>query len=813
MILQRRPRIALLGMMSKIPVAGVVWQTLHYLVGLRRLGYDVHYVEAHARTPGMLMEHDNDDASARASEFIGRVMRRFDLGDRWAFHALHDDGRCYGMSEGELKRLYRDAALLINLHGGTKPQPEHAASGRLVYVETDPVGLQVELHRGLKRTVEFLEPHMAFFTYGENYGNPDCGLPVSERFSFRPTRQPVVIDLWEPYGNGSSGRFTTIGNWQQHWRNVNFRGETYHWSKHHEFLKFIDLPSRTDQPLELALSSCDRRNRRMLEEKGWRVRDAHGVSDDIDRYRAYIGRSRAEFTVAKDQNVRMRSGWFSDRSATYLAAGRPVVTQETGFSNALPTGLGLYAFTTAEEIMQAIEAINANYPKNSRAAIEVAREYFSDEIVLTGLLADLGCTAPRARSAGSRATTQEGAARESITERIRSLVKDHLPPEAPVIVISNGSEELVTLDGHPASHFPQAESGAYAGILPVDSAVAIAHLESLRARGGKFLVIPITSFWWLDHYVEFREHLQREYRPILHAPDSCLVYLLERRDDPAPSRGTVRGDKKTGERNTDREELLGLPEQGMPRVITEISPLDREYRDHPKQYFLWGQRAVHCLRRAMLAGGRDEAGSILDLPSGHGRSLRAIRAAFPDARITAWDLARDAVDFCARVFGAIPVHGQPDPAANTLAERFDLIWCGSLFSHVDAHHWQGFLRLLSGRLSPRGLLVLTTRGRRIAGLMRTGRSRFGLTFGEVRVLLDVFGRDGFAHLEGGPGGAEGVSLASPAWVCSQLERFPNVRLVGFTEGGYGDDDVIACIGEPLKAEPAKSPIRVPREVP
>jgi hypothetical protein len=788
MILQRRPRIALFGMMSKIPVAGVVWQTLHYLVGLRRLGYDVHYVEAHARTPGMLMESDRDDGSARAAEFIGRVMRRFDLGDRWAFHALHDDGRCYGMSEGELKRLYREAALLINLHGGTEPQPEHAASGRLVYVETDPVGLQVELHRGLRRTVEFLEHHVAFFTYGENYGNVDCGLPVSDRFSFRPTRQPVVIDFWEPFGNGSSGRFTTIGNWQQHWRNVIFRGETYHWSKHHEFLKFIDLPSRTEQPLELALSSCDRTNRRMLEEKGWRVRDALGVSDDIDRYRAYIGRSRAEFTVAKDQNVRLRSGWFSDRSATYLAAGRPVVTQETGFSNVLPTGLGLYAFTTAEEILQAIEAINGDYPKSSRAATEIARECFSHEVVLTGLLADLGCTAPRVWPPGSRAPTEDGAGRESMVERIRSLVKGHLPPEAPVVVISSGSEELVSLNGHPASHFPQAESGAHAGVLPVDSTVAIAHLESLRSRGGRFLVIPITAFWWLDHYVEFRDHLQREYRPILREPDSCLVYLLERRDRPVPG------------------------------VINEISPLDRQYRDHPKQYLLWGQRAVHCLRVAMQAGGRDHPGSILDLPSGHGRALRAIRAAFPDARITAWDLDRDAVDFCARVFGAIPVHGEPDPAANTIDERFDLIWCGSLLSHVDAHHWGGFLRLLSQLLSPRGLLVLTTRGRRIAGLMRAGRSRFGLTFREVRMLLDEYGRDGFAHLEGGAGGAEGVSLASPAWVCSQLERFPDLRLVGFTEGGYGDEDVIACIREPLKTAampgaPAKRPIRVPREVP
>src|SRR4051794_28298387 len=129
-------------MMTKIPVAGVIWQTVHYLVGFQRLGFDVYYVEAHARTPSMLMEREEDDGSARAADFIAGVMRRFDLGDRWAFHALHADGRIYGMSEGQLKRLYDSAELIINLHGGTVPLPEHSATGRLVYLETDPVDIQ-----------------------------------------------------------------------------------------------------------------------------------------------------------------------------------------------------------------------------------------------------------------------------------------------------------------------------------------------------------------------------------------------------------------------------------------------------------------------------------------------------------------------------------------------------------------------------------------------------------------------------------------------------------------------------------------------
>jgi hypothetical protein len=219
-------KIVLLGVMSRLPVAGIVWQTVHYLLGFRRLGYDVHYVEAHTCTPKMLMQREDDDGSARAAAFIAGVMRRFDLGDRWAFHALHADGRYYGMSEARLKQLYGSAALIINLHGATQPLPEHAASGQLVYLETDPVALQIELYHDVQYTLDFLESHCAFFTFGENYGKTDCGLPISERFHFRPTRQPVVTDLWRPHGNGDGRTFTTVGSWRQS-REITFRGEVY----------------------------------------------------------------------------------------------------------------------------------------------------------------------------------------------------------------------------------------------------------------------------------------------------------------------------------------------------------------------------------------------------------------------------------------------------------------------------------------------------------------------------------------------------------------------------------------------------------
>ncbi len=396
-----RPKIVLLGMMTKMPVAGVVWQNLHYLLGFERLGYEAYYVETHARTPSMLMSREDDDSSALAAEFIAAIMRRFGLTDRWAFKALHDDGRCFGMSELQLERLYGSAELLINLHGGTQPLPELSAGGRLVYLETDPVQLQLELKHGVQETIDFLEPHAAFFTFAENWGSPDCGLPKHRRFRFVPTRQPVVVDLWPDRSPQPADVFTTIGNWRQEWRDVTYEGERYTWSKHHEFLKYLELPEMTGQAFELALSSCDDSEREMLIKRGWQVRDGLEVSRSIDSYRDYIGASRGEFTVAKDQNVRLRTGWFSDRSATYLASGRPVVTQDTGFGSALPTGEGLFAFGSLDEAAEAVREIDADYTRHARGAREVAREHFGHEAVLAPMLEDLGVARAK-RATGKR---------------------------------------------------------------------------------------------------------------------------------------------------------------------------------------------------------------------------------------------------------------------------------------------------------------------------------------------------------------------------------------------------------------------------
>jgi ABC-type multidrug transport system fused ATPase/permease subunit/GT2 family glycosyltransferase len=391
----RRPKIVLLGMLTKIPVGGVAWLVGQYAAGFERLGFEVYYVEAHSRTPSMFMSPKDDgatrrQATGRAVRYLADVAARFGLENRWAFQALHENGRCYGMSAEQLDRLYSDAALIVNMHGGTLPLPEHAATDRLIFLGTDPVEVELEVHHGDRRGIEFLDQHVAFFTWGLNYGNPGCKLPWARPYEFVPSPPPVVLDFWENDVVPDDAPYTTIGNWRQPWRNVRHEGRVYTWSKHEQFLKVLDLPMRTQASLELALASCEDHDRRLLEEHGWRVRPGFELSRDLDSYRDYIVGSAGELSVAKEQNVHFRSGWFSERSATYLAAGRPAVLQDTGFGRALPTGKGLFSFSDVHEAAEAIAKVQADPAKHRAAAREVAREYLSHDVVLGHLLDHMG---------------------------------------------------------------------------------------------------------------------------------------------------------------------------------------------------------------------------------------------------------------------------------------------------------------------------------------------------------------------------------------------------------------------------------------
>ena len=532
-----RPRIVLLGMMAKTPVPGVIWQTIHYLLGFERLGYEAYYVEAHGRTPTMLMQTPADDGPARAAHLIDSVMRRFDLGDRWAYRPLHGDDRSFGIGDRGLAELYRGAELVVNLHGGTPPRPEMYETGRLIYLETDPVQLQIELHDGVEESFAFLEPHSAFFTFAENMGAPDSGLPVSDRFDFRPTRQPVLVDMWAGRSDDAGGAFTTVANWRQPWREVSLQGEKYSWSKDREWSRFTSLPELTGERFELALSSCGPGARAFLERRGWGVRAALDFSTDLNAYRDFIGGSRGEFTVAKDQNVRLRTGWFSDRSATYLAAGRPVVMQDTGFGAALPTGEGLFAVSDVGDAAAAIAAIGAEYPRHRAAAHEIAREHFDAEHVLGRLLDDLGL--PRRGRPGTGAAQNPTSPDESGANRPTSSRTTAMTATSVIIPCFNLGEFLrEAVDSVDAQTRPPDE------LIVVDDGstdeATLDVLNELRERGVMVYRTPNRGAPSARNYGV--EHAIGDYVLCLDADDVLLPSFLERTAaamDAAPDAGIV----------------------------------------------------------------------------------------------------------------------------------------------------------------------------------------------------------------------------------------------------------------------------------
>jgi hypothetical protein len=329
------------------------------------------------------------DDPSYALAYVQRVLNKFGLGDRWAYRAAYADGAWYGPLSAQAVELIKSAEAVFNITGSTTPE-DIGVPCRLVHIGTDPVLQELRVANGDQGLLERLRTHQAHFSYGENIGAPDCPVPPFP-FPTKPMRQPVILDYWA--GATPSRRdFTTLTNWEVKGYDCAYKGEVYTWSKHHEYLNIIDLPRRTDAILEVAmgLSGVTADVQRFLRQNGWVVLDAYQMSLDPWQYRDYIRDSGAEFSVAKDMVVRLRSGWFSERSACYLAAGRPVVTQDTGFSRILPTGEGLFAFEKMEDILAAIAAINSDYERHSRAARLIAEEYFKAETVLTQVLSQLG---------------------------------------------------------------------------------------------------------------------------------------------------------------------------------------------------------------------------------------------------------------------------------------------------------------------------------------------------------------------------------------------------------------------------------------
>jgi hypothetical protein len=387
-----RLRIIVTGLVGLYPVGGVAWDYLQYVIGLARLGHDVYYHEDTWSWP----YHPIDATYTPDSDYSAGYLERFfarhapELRQRWHYLHLHETS--FGMDRAAFDEVARTADLFLNVSGACLI-PDDLSPGCLkVFLDTDPGYNQIMLSErfawseNVERWCASVLAHDRYFTYAENIHNPDCRVPTLDLL-WKTTRMPVVEDLWEATARtapSGSAPWTTVMTWNAFRGKLLYRGVEYT-SKGTEFEKLITLPRHLNVPLKVAVGGVQAPLER-LATWGWQVEDGPSVTVTPEDYQAFIAASRGELSPAKHVYVAMRTGWFSCRSACYLAAGRPVVVQDTGFAAALPVGEGILSFSSTDQAIEALQEAEGRYARHSEAARAIAHEYFDSAKVLNDLV-------------------------------------------------------------------------------------------------------------------------------------------------------------------------------------------------------------------------------------------------------------------------------------------------------------------------------------------------------------------------------------------------------------------------------------------
>ena len=383
---------------------GEAWVRMSWAAGLRRLGFDVYFVEQIAAAS--CTDAAGHPAAAGASaqrRYFDDVTRAFGLADRSALVVTGGGGSgaetvCAGVPWDALLRAASGCELLVNISGHLTCRPLLDRVRRRAYVDIDP-GFTQFWHADPATPFE-VAGHDHYFTIGENIGDADCPIPTAG-VAWQTVRQPVVLDDWPVVPAPRPNRFTTVASWRGAFGPVDFGGRRFG-LKVHEFRKVLDLPGRlggttpavyrtaAEFELALAIHPADAADLAALERNHWRVVSPAAVAADPAAFRDYVQGSGAEFSVAQGIYVDTNSGWFSDRTVRYLAAGRPALVQQTGFAGHLPTGEGLLAFATADEAAAGAESILRDYDRHAQAARAIAAEFFDSDRVLGRFLAAAG---------------------------------------------------------------------------------------------------------------------------------------------------------------------------------------------------------------------------------------------------------------------------------------------------------------------------------------------------------------------------------------------------------------------------------------
>ena len=363
---------------------GHSWVFLQYLLGFKKLGWDVLLLDR--LDPEMCVNGKGQVCSLEESgnlRYFRRIMEGFGL---QGSYSLACGARRIGLTREQVLKKTSQSALLLNVMGFLRDPEILSSAPRRVFLDIDPGFGQMWQESGLCTA---FSGHHDYVTIGENIGRPACGIPTCG-LKWITTRQPVDLSRWPCVSAANDTLFTTVASWRGSYGPVRFQGKTYG-LRVHEFRKFVALPSRTGQQFEAALDihPADAADRATLESNGWRLVDPRITTGDPWKYRSYVGGSRAEFTAAKNMYVETRSGWFSDRSICYLASGKPVLVQDTGLSQLYPTGKGLLTFGSAEEAVCRAKELASDYAAHSNAARRIAAEYFDSNKVLSRLLQKL----------------------------------------------------------------------------------------------------------------------------------------------------------------------------------------------------------------------------------------------------------------------------------------------------------------------------------------------------------------------------------------------------------------------------------------
>lgn len=385
------------GFLGLLPAGGVTWDYLQYPLGFAEMGCDVYYIEDTRLWPVYQPDGaDPSDCSATLSH-LSKVMDAFGMSHRWAYRD-EASGKCFGLSASRVQELCRTADVFVNVSCSTVMRDEYSRIPLRILIDSDPMFTQIQhqtqtsFTSGASGIRELMNAHTHHFTFGENVNGPDCAMP-SCGFSWLPTRQPICLRHW-PVDSGADSHelgFTTVMNWSAA-PDLQFDGQLWG-QKNVEFMKVISLPqSVPDIPLSLAVGQTtgDTFPAEEACEHGWTIIDPQVVAVDWRSYQRFINRSEGEFSVAKQTYVQSNSGWFSCRSACYLAAGKPVVTQDTGWTRYLPHDCGLLGFSNSDQAAEALHNVVADPDRHARGARRVAEEFFDSKRVLSDLLERAG---------------------------------------------------------------------------------------------------------------------------------------------------------------------------------------------------------------------------------------------------------------------------------------------------------------------------------------------------------------------------------------------------------------------------------------